>query len=54
LEIKKRETRKELKTVEKDGKVKYVEDDRFEGVSKDVKKLLRYRTKTIQNLEQSW
>jgi hypothetical protein len=54
LEIKKRETRKELKTVEKDGKVKYVEDDRFEGVSKDVKKLLKYRTKTIQSLEQSW
>jgi len=40
--------------VEKDGKIKYVEDDRFEGVSKDVKKLLRYRIKTIQNLEQSW
>ncbi len=48
-EIKKREARKEaMKPVEKDGKVKYeMEDDRFEGVSKDVKKLLRYRSKTI-------
>ena len=45
--MKKRENRKGLKTVEKDGKVKYVEDDRFEGVSKDVKRLLRYRNKTI-------
>jgi hypothetical protein len=39
--------KRERKAVEKDGKVKYVEDDRFEGVSKDVKKLLRYRSKTI-------
>lgn len=47
-EIKKREARKEaLKAVEQDGKVKYIEDDRFEGVSKDIKKLLRYRSKTI-------
>lgn len=36
-----------MKTIEKDGKVKYVEDDRFEGISKEVKKLLRYRSKTI-------
>jgi hypothetical protein len=43
-----------LKTVEKDGKVVYVEDDRFEGVSKDVKKLLRYKNKTISALEGSW
>ncbi len=47
-EIKKREARSEaVKAVEKDGKVKYVEDDRFEGVSKDVKKILRYRSKTV-------
>jgi hypothetical protein len=33
------------------GKVKYVEDDRFEGVSSDVKKLLRYRNKTLTDVE---
>ena len=43
-----------MKAVEKDGKIKYVEDDRFEGVSKDVKKLLRYRSKTINQLEAQW
>eukprot|EP00347_Sterkiella_histriomuscorum_P019407 403341740 len=53
-EKKRREGRKGLKTVEQDGKVKYIEDDRFEGVSKDVKRLLRYRNKTITNLDQSW
>lgn len=53
-DLKQRESRKELKTVEKKGKESYVEDDRFEGVSKDVKKLLKYRVKTINNLEQSW
>lgn len=36
------------------GKMKYVEDDRFEGVSKDVKKLLRYRSKTVSQLEAVW
>lgn len=47
-EIKQREARKEaVKAVEQNGKIKYVEDDRYEGVSKDVKKLLRYRSKTI-------
>ena len=52
---KQREARKGLKTEEKDGgQLKYVEDDRFEDVSKDVKKLLRYRNKTIGQLEQSW
>ena len=34
-----------------DGKVKFVEDDRFEGVSKDVKRLLRYRNQTMTSLE---
>jgi len=50
-ETKKREARKGLKTVEKDGKIKYVEDDRFEGISKEVKRLLKYRNKTITQLE---
>ena len=31
-----------------------VEDDRYEGISKDVKKLLRYRSRTITALESSW
>lgn len=31
-----------------------MEDDRFEGMSADVKKLLKYRNKTITQLEQSW
>ncbi len=54
-DIKKRENRSGLKTVEgEDGKIKYVEDDRFEGVSKEVKKLLRYRSKTATNLESFW
>lgn len=53
-ETKKREARKGLKTIEKDGKVKYIEDDRFEGISKDVKKLMRYRNKTVTALESSW
>ena len=30
-----------------DGTVTYVEDDRFDGVSKEVKSLLKYRNKTI-------
>jgi hypothetical protein len=34
-----------------DGKVKYVEDDRFEGMTKEVKGLLKYRNKTISSLE---
>lgn len=46
-EFKKREGRRGMKTIEQDGKVKYVEDDRFEGISKEVKNLLRYRSKTI-------
>ena len=54
-DIKKREHRKGMKTEEgEDGKVKYVEDDRFEGVSPDVKKLLKYRSKTVTELEMSW
>ena len=30
------------------------EDQRFEGISSDVKKLLRYRTKTIEQLAEFW
>lgn len=47
-ELKDRESRTEaVKTIQHNGKTKYVEDDRYEGVSKDVKKLLRYRSKTV-------
>jgi hypothetical protein len=53
-ELKKREARKGIKNTDKDGTKTYVEDDRFEDVSKDVKKLLRYRNKTISNLEATW
>ncbi|CDW73363.1 dhhc zinc finger domain containing protein [Stylonychia lemnae] len=54
-ELKDRESRTEaVKTVEQNGKIKYVEDDRYEGVSKDVKKLLRYRSKTVSQLEACW
>lgn len=30
------------------------EDSRFEGLSSDVKKLLRYRHKTVEELEEFW
>lgn len=30
------------------------EDDRFEGLQKDVKRLMKYRTKTMGNLEGLW
>lgn len=53
-ETKKREHKSELKMVEKPDGKKYVEDDRFEYASTDVKKLLRYRSKTISNLENVW
>jgi hypothetical protein len=29
-------------------------DDRFSGISQQVKKLLRYRAKTVANLEEFW
>jgi hypothetical protein len=47
--LKKREARKSItQEVEgDDGQVRYVEDDRFEGMSADVKRLLKYRNKTI-------
>lgn len=55
-ELKKREARKDMqKAVEgENGRVTYVEDDRFEGMSAEVKKLLKYRNKTITQLESSW
>jgi len=31
-----------------------VEDDRFEGLQKDVKRLMKYRTKTMGNLSGFW
>jgi hypothetical protein len=37
-----------------DGRVQYVDDDRFEGMSQEVKRLLKYRSKTISGLESSW
>ena len=30
------------------------EESRFEGLSSDVKKLLRYRSKTVEQLEEFW
>lgn len=55
-ELKKRETRKGInRAVEgDDGRIQFVEDDRFEGMSSEVKKLLKYRSKSISSLEQSW
>ncbi len=57
-DIKQREGKKGLKSEdgnvgvnEKGEKVHYVEDDRFEGISKDVKSLLKYRNKTIGALD---
>jgi hypothetical protein len=48
-ELKQREAKKDIKqAVEgEDGTVTYVEDDRFDGVSKEVKSLLKYRNKTV-------
>ena len=48
--MKQREARKSMAQEVHDdstGKVTYVEDDRFEGMSKEVKGLLKYRNKTI-------
>ena len=30
------------------------DESRFEGLSSDVKKLLRYRSKTVEQLEEFW
>ena len=58
-EIKNRESRKEARvhTGEKprSGTAEaIVEDDRFEGLQKDVKRLMKYRTKTMGNLRGFW
>ena len=56
-EIKKREGKKGLKIADaKDSHQSskggdFVEDDRFEGMSKDVKSLLKYRNKTLSALD---
>ena len=57
-DIKQREGKKGIKNPEgapnvgeRGEKVQYVEDDRFEGISKDVKSLLKYRNKTIGALD---
>lgn len=59
-EIKNRENRREAKVdVGGDAPRKgtaeaIVEDDRFEGLQKDVKRLMKYRTKTMGNLRGFW
>jgi len=54
--LKSREARKDInKSVEDEsGNIRYVEDDRFDGMSKEVKSLLKYRNKSISSLEPSW
>jgi len=55
-EVKNRESRKAAK-VNIDGRPgadQVVEDDRFEGLQKDVKRLMKYRTKTVGNLRGFW
>ena len=57
LEVKNRENRKAAKVaINSDGSTSNVEveDDRFEGLQKDVKRLMRYRTKTMANLRGFW
>ena len=56
-EVKNRESRKAAKVAlnEKGEAIKEAEeDDRFEGLQKDVKRLMKYRTKTMKNLEGFW
>ena len=37
------------------GEEQYVKEDRFEGMSKEVKSLLKYRSKTVSSLDAaSW
>lgn len=58
-DIKNRESRKAAR-VKVDGKVDGAhslnesEDDRFEGLQKDVKRLMKYRTKTMGSLRGFW
>jgi hypothetical protein len=58
-EIKNRENRKEVRVntgeAPRTGSAEaIVEDDRFEGLQKDVKRLMKYRTKTMGNLRGFW
>jgi len=57
-EMKNRETRKEAKVNTEPAREgtaeKIAEDDRFEGLQVDVKKLMKYRTKTVGNLRGVW
>ena len=57
-EVKNRENRKEAKVAiepVREGQVNFEgEDDRFEGLQKDVKRLVKYRTKTMASLKGFW
>lgn len=57
-ELKQREHRKavNVKLDDKDGgaNAETEEDDRFEGLQKDVKRLMAYRTKTLGDLKYVW
>ena len=59
-EVKQRENRKAARVViEGDASAvpneqQATEDDRFEGLQKDVKRLIKYRTKTMGNLRGLW
>lgn len=55
-EVKNRDHRKAAKVALDDhgNSTKEVEDDRFEGLQKDVKRLMKYRTKTMHNLNGFW
>jgi hypothetical protein len=59
-EIKNRENRREAKVDLGNEKPRkgtvdaFVEDDRFDGLQKDVKRLMKYRTKTMGNLRGFW
>lgn len=57
LEVKNRESRKAAKVaINSNGTENQTiqEDDRFEGLQKDVKRLMKYRTKTMANLKGFW
>jgi len=57
LQVKNTESRKAAKVaMNSDGSTNkdIQEDDRFEGLQKDVKRLMKYRTKTIGNLKGFW
>jgi len=57
LDVKNRESRKAAKVgINENGteNTQEQEDDRFEGLQKDVKRLMKYRTKTMSNLKGFW